>query len=511
MCGISPWPMCHGGHDQFLAGGGHGLPALARRRPLCYSPCMLNFSDLRVVVLGDVMLDRFLYGDAGRLSPEAPVPVVRSRRTDSMPGGAANVGRNLLALGGQVTIIGLVGEDAEGAELSALLGPAARLIPSARRTTSKLRVIAAHQQVVRVDDEDPAPATTEEQAALLGALAAALPGAGALVLSDYGKGVLTPALAAQAIALAKRAGVPCLVDPKGRDYTHYAGADALTPNARELAEATGLPVASSMECEAAARALLGQVDAAAILVTRSEKGMMLVPRDAPALSVPAEAHEVFDVSGAGDTAIATLSLAVASGRPLGAAMRLANAAAGVVVGKLGTATCSVAELELALRRQEGSGGVTLTWPQAAALARDWQRQGLRVGFANGCFDLLHAGHVRMLEAARRHCDRLIVALNEDASVARLKGPTRPLNPLEDRAVVIGALAAVDAVIGFAEDTPLEAILALRPDRLFKGADYSIAQVVGAPEVASWGGQTVLLDLLPGRSTTSLVQRAQQGR
>ncbi|RVT95340.1 D-glycero-beta-D-manno-heptose-7-phosphate kinase [Rhodovarius crocodyli] len=468
---------------------------------------MLDFSPLRVVVLGDVMLDRFLYGDAGRLSPEAPVPVVRRRRTDSMPGGAANVGRNLLALDGQAAVIGLIGEDAEGQELTALVGRCAHLVGSARRTSSKLRVIAAQQQVVRVDDENTAPATEEERAALLRTLGMVLPGAGALVLSDYGKGVLTPGVAADAIAMARQAGVPCLVDPKGRDYSHYAGADALTPNARELAEATGMPVASDAECEAAARRLLAQVRVGAILVTRSERGMMLVPRDAPAQSVPAQAQEVFDVSGAGDTAIATLALAVASGRPLGAAMRLSNAAAGVVVSKLGTATCSAAELELALRRQEGSAGGLINWAQARALTQEWQRRGLRVGFANGCFDLLHAGHVRMLQAARTHCDRLVVALNDDASVSRLKGPTRPLNTLEDRAVVIGALSAVDAVIGFAEDTPLEAILALRPDRLFKGQDYTIDQVVGAPEVAGWGGETVLLELLPGRSTTALVQKA----
>jgi D-beta-D-heptose 7-phosphate kinase/D-beta-D-heptose 1-phosphate adenosyltransferase len=296
------------------------------------------------------------------------------------------------------------------------------------------------------------------------------------------------------------------VDPKGRDFARYAGASCLTPNAAELAEATGMPTGGDNECEAAARAVLAQVAVEAVLATRSDKGMMLVRRDAPALLVPALAREVFDVSGAGDTVIATLALAVAAGLGLEAAMRAANAAAGVVVGKLGTATCSAAELDHALREAEGASGEAVGWGEAARLVRDWQAQGLVVGFANGCFDVLHAGHTRMLRAARRHCDRLVVALNDDASVRRLKGASRPLNPLEDRAAVIGALAAVDAVTAFAEDTPLEAVLALRPDRLFKGADYRIEDVVGAAEVASWGGRTVLLELLEGRSTTRLVER-----
>jgi D-beta-D-heptose 7-phosphate kinase/D-beta-D-heptose 1-phosphate adenosyltransferase len=284
------------------------------------------------------------------------------------------------------------------------------------------------------------------------------------------------------------------------------GASCLTPNAAELAEASGMPTGSDAECEAAARAVLDAVAVEAVLATRSDKGMMLVQRDAPALLAPALAREVFDVSGAGDTVIATLALAVAAGLGLEAAMRAANAAAGVVVGKLGTATCSAAELDHALREAEGASGEAVGWGEAARLVREWQAEGLVVGFANGCFDVLHAGHTRMLRAARRHCDRLVVALNDDDSVRRLKGAARPLNPLEDRAAVIGALAAVDAVTVFGEDTPLEAVLALRPDRLFKGADYRIEDVVGAAEVASWGGRTVLLELLEGRSTTRLVER-----
>ncbi|WPB83029.1 D-glycero-beta-D-manno-heptose-7-phosphate kinase [Sediminicoccus rosea] len=468
---------------------------------------MLDLSGRRIICLGDVMLDRFLYGDANRLSPEAPVPVVRLKRTQSMAGGAGNVARNIQALGGEAALVALVGEDAEGTEIAGLLGEAGHLLRSdARRTTVKLRVIAARQQVVRVDEEERREADAAEQAAIAARLGALLPGAEALILSDYGKGVLTPPVLAAAIAAARARGIPVLADPKGRDFTRYAGATCLTPNASELAEATGMPVASDAECEAAARAVLAAVAVDAVLATRSEKGMMLVRRDAPAVTVPAMAREVFDVSGAGDTVIATLALGVAAGLGMEGAMRAANAAAGVVVGKLGTATCSAAELDHAMRELEGATGEILTWPAAQRLVESWRAQGLRVGFANGCFDILHAGHTRMLRAARAECDRLVVALNDDSSVTRLKGAGRPVNPLEDRAAVIAALASVDAVIAFPEDTPLEAILALRPDRLFKGSDYTIEQVVGAPEVASWGGRTILLDLLPGRSTTTILAR-----
>jgi D-beta-D-heptose 7-phosphate kinase/D-beta-D-heptose 1-phosphate adenosyltransferase len=468
---------------------------------------MLDLSGRHVLVLGDVMLDRFLYGEAKRLSPEAPVPVVRLGRTEVMAGGAGNVARNVEALGGEARLVALAGEDAAGEELRALLGPTGRLVQSAARaTTVKLRVIAARQQVVRVDEEQARPADPDEEAAILAALEAELPWAEALVLSDYAKGTLTPNVIAAAIAAARARSIPCLVDPKGRDFARYTGADLLTPNASELAEASGMAVGGDAACEAAARALLSRVEVRALLATRSEKGMMLVPRGGAALAIPAMAREVFDVSGAGDTVIATLALGRAAGLSWPEAMRAANAAAGVVVGKLGTATCSAAELDHALRELEGATGEILSWPAARRLAEGWRAEGLKVGFANGCFDVLHAGHARMLRAARQHCDRLIVALNEDASVARLKGAGRPVNPLADRAAVIAALASVDAVVSFAEDTPLSCILALRPDRLFKGQDYRLDQVVGAREVAAWGGETVLLELLPGRSTTAILAR-----
>lgn len=466
----------------------------------------------RVVVLGDAMLDRFLYGEASRLSPEAPVPVLRLARTRSMAGGAGNVVRNIASLGGIPTLIALAGGDLAGEELAQNLPENSYLLRSrGRKTTVKLRIVAGNQQIVRVDDEDALPASADEEQAVMDLLIPELPGAAALVLSDYAKGGLTPSLCARALAAARKFDIPCLVDPKGRDYARYEGADVATPNAQELSEATGMPTGTETEVEAAARNLLARLDIGALLVTRGHAGMMLVPRNGPALSAQATAREVFDVSGAGDTVVATLALAIAGGASLAQAIRMANAAAGVVVGKLGTALCSGSELVRALREAEGSFGPALPLQIVSGLATDWRTEGLRVGFANGCFDILHAGHTRMLREARGHCDRLVVALNSDESVTRLKGPPRPLNPLADRAAVIGALPFVDAVTSFSEDTPLEAILAVRPDRLFKGDDYELAEVVGAREISSWGGETILLSRLPGRSTTAVLERARRAR
>ncbi|MEN0075866.1 MAG: D-glycero-beta-D-manno-heptose-7-phosphate kinase, partial [Paracraurococcus sp.] len=456
---------------------------------------------------------RFLYGAVERISPEAPVPVVRLGRTLAMPGGAGNVARNISALGGQAVLVGLVGRDAAAVEFRSLLAADPRLVDAlveaeGRPTICKMRVIAGNQQVVRLDDEVSAPADAAEQAALTGAVEAALPGCQALILSDYAKGVLAPAVIAAAIAAAKRHGTPVLADPKNEDFALYRGADCLTPNARELGRAARLPVGTEAEVAAAARKVMAAAGLPALLCTRAEKGMTLVRAYGAVESVPAEAREVFDVSGAGDTVIATLALAHAAGRSLGEAMRLANAAAGIVVGKLGTATVSADELAHALRAGGGAPDPAALLDHAAALrqVRDWQAHGLRVGFANGCFDILHAGHVALLGAARRRCDRLVVALNTDASTARLKGPTRPVNPLADRAAVIAALAAVDAVVAFEEDTPLELIRLLRPEVLIKGADYRIDQVVGADLVQAAGGEVALIELLPGRSTTGLVTR-----
>ena len=373
------------------------------------------------------------------------------------------------------------------------------LVESATRpTTTKLRVVAGNQQMMRIDDEATGALSEAETTALLAAIEAALAARpDAVILSDYGKGVLS----APILARLRAAGVAVFVDPKGADFGRYAGATCITPNAAEMALAAGLPTRSDAECAAAARAVMARDGVSAILVTRSAKGMMLVRPDA-VLSIPARAQEVFDVSGAGDTVIAALALAHAGGRSLEDAMRIANAAAGIVVARLGTATTSAAELTAALAGGEGSALLDLA--ATRALVAQWKAAGLSVGFANGCFDILHAGHVAMLAQAAAGCDRLVVALNSDASVARLKGPSRPVNRLEDRAAVIAALRQVAAVTSFSEDTPLATIAALLPDVLIKGADYTAETVVGWPEVRANGGRLLLAELLPGRSTTAIL-------
>ena len=477
----------------------------------------MDFSGLTVLCVGDVMLDRFVHGDIDRISPEAPVPVLRLRSTRDMPGGAGNVAANIASLGGRAVLIGLVGLDDAGARLRQLLAAQDRvsevLVASAHRPTiCKTRFIAGRQQVVRTDDESEAALLADEETGLIAAYSAQLPGCQAVVLSDYGKSALSPRFVAQAVRAAQAARIAVFVDPKTDDFSRYRGATCITPNLREFAAALGGPSSpSDLATEAAiaqaARPLLEAAEAGAILITRSEHGMTLVERSGEVTSVPARAREVFDVSGAGDTVIAALALAHASGRTLAQAMHIANAAAGVVVSKLGTATADIAEVMHELAAPDETGGLGLQSLAAACrVAARWREQGLRVGFTNGCFDILHPGHVSLLAAARQACDRLIVALNTDDSVRRLKGQTRPVNALEQRGQVMAAIRYVDCVVSFADDTPLEAIRALMPDVLVKGADYSVDQVVGADLVLAAGGQVVLADLVAGQSTTGIIAR-----
>ena len=332
-----------------------------------------------------------------------------------------------------------------------------------------------------------------------------------MILSDYGKGVVDDAIIAAVVDGARVRGIPVFIDPKGPDYARYHGATCITPNVRELAEASGMPVTSEAEVIAASRSVMAQAGAASVLTTRSEKGMILVEADGGHHSVSTRAREVFDVSGAGDTVIATLALAHARGLSLVQAMRVSNAAAGVVVSKVGTATVQPAELLHELDAETGADGAPTrsslrTLAETQTLVAHWKDQGLTVGFTNGCFDILHAGHVGLLAEARAACDKLIVALNDDASVARLKGPDRPINALHARALVLGAIKYVDCLLSFAADTPLEVIEALRPDRLIKGADYTPETVVGADAVRARGGQVILCALTPGQSTTKLLDR-----
>ena len=476
----------------------------------------MDFSNISVLCVGDLMLDRFLYGEVERISPEAPVPVLRLNKTREMLGGAGNVVNNIASLGGKAVLIGLVGLDDTGARLRRILQSTPNVVSACidtddRPTICKTRFIAAQQQVVRADEESRAPLTERERSALIAAVRLRLESVGAVVLADYGKGVLDEEMVAEVIAAARKANIPAFIDPKTRDFSRYRGATCITPNLNELAAASGMPVGDEAQVIAAARHVLEQADAKAILATRSEKGMILIEASGEVHSVAARAREVFDVSGAGDTVIATMALCHASGRPLSQAIHVANAAAGVVVSKLGTATADLAEVMAELdagdhdRHVEAAHGAE-SLAQVQKRVADWKAQGLRVGFTNGCFDILHPGHVSLLEQARAACDRLVVALNTDASVSRLKGPSRPINTLESRARVMAAVRYVDSVIAFDQPTPLELIRALVPDVLVKGADYTIDTVVGADVVQAAGGRVVLADLTAGQSTTGTIAR-----
>ena len=470
------------------------------------------FSGVRVLCVGDVMLDRFAYGEVERISPEAPIPVFLHRHEATMAGGAGNVFRNLSTLGVAARIVAVIGDDDAGAELRALIeaepGAQAELFAAkGRETTIKTRYIAGSQQLLRADREtttDIEPAIAEK---IVATVAAALAETDAIVLSDYGKGVLTPEVTARIIEAARQAGKPVVVDPKGPDMSHYRGASVVTPNRRELAEASGLAVSDDAEIIIAAEKLIAGCGFEAVLVTRAKDGMTLVTA-AGAEHLEAMKREVFDVSGAGDTVVATLAAAIGAGVALVDAAGIANAAAGVVVGKVGTAVVEKSELIDALHgRDRSSAGSKLASFEAALerIAR-WRRKGLRIGFTNGCFDILHPGHVSLFDQARGACDRLVVGLNSDASVARLKGAGRPLQAEAARAAVLGSVASIDLVVVFADDTPMKLIEAIRPDVLVKGGDYTIEEVVGAEFVQSYGAKVLLAEIAPGHGTTQTIAR-----
>ena len=464
----------------------------------------------RVLVAGDVMLDRFVYGEVERISPEAPIPVLKIARESAMLGGAGNVVRNLAALGAKAELVAVVGDDGAGREVAGLIaaldGATARLTTEAgRRTTVKMRYVAGGQQLLRADFESDGEIATAARDALIAAVKKAAASAGAVVLSDYGKGVVSATLAQAAIAAAKG---PVIVDPKGADWSAYRGAALVTPNRRELAEASRMATGSDAEIVAAARHMIATAGVGAVLATRGAEGMTLVTaKDATHLA--ARAREVFDVSGAGDTVVAAIAAGLAAGIEAADAAALANIAAGIVVGRSGTAVAYGEEIATAL--QEGGASKLVGRAEALERVADWQRRGLRVGFANGCFDLIHPGHVSLLAQARAACDRLVVALNSDASVARLKGKGRPVQDAAARAAVLGSLADVDLVVAFGDDpreadTPILLIEAIRPDVLVKGADYTEDKVVGADIVKSYGGKILLAELTPGQSTTATIAR-----
>lgn len=471
-----------------------------------------RLGDSRVLVVGDVMLDRFVRGRVERISPEAPIPIVRVGSEEQMLGGAGNVARNAAALGAKAVLVGLIGGDAAGRELAALAEEAEGLEPHLitapdRRTTVKTRYVGGAQQLLRADIEDLGPLEADTAAAVRKAAEAALPDVDVVVLSDYAKGAIGSAISLAVIARARDAGLPVIVDPKGVDYERYKGVSVLTPNAAELTAAAGMPVTTEAEIEQAARKVMVATRSEAVIVTRGKDGVSVVEASSAA-HLPVRAREVFDVSGAGDTAVAALAAALGAGGELREAAELANAAAGVVVGKVGTAVAYPGEVVAALYARDlmDADDKITSLTGAGERAQRWRRNGETVAFTNGCFDLVHPGHVSLLRQARAAADRLIVGLNTDASVRRLKGKDRPVQGESARAAVVASLADVDLVVPFGEDTPMRLIESLRPDVLVKGADYTVETVVGADFVQSYGGRIVLAELTPGESSSRIVER-----
>lgn len=470
---------------------------------------MPGFEQARVLVLGDIMLDRYWEGGTSRISPEAPVPVVKVEQITDRPGGAGNVALNIAALGAAARLGGYTGDDEMADSLEDMLGGAG--VDSAFTrvadlpTITKLRIISRHQQLIRLDFEEADLAAAGEP--LDKNLASQLQHCGALVLSDYAKGAL--AEPAPLIAAARAAGVPVLVDPKGTDFARYRGATLLTPNLHEFEAVVG-HCQSESELVARGETLMLDLELDALLVTRGEHGMTLLRPGEEELHLPARAREVFDVTGAGDTVIAVLAAAVAAGAELPLAVGLANVAASIVVAKLGTATVSAPELRRAVQQEQGSERGAMSLEQLQVAIADARSHGEKVVFTNGCFDIIHAGHVTYLEQARQQGDRLIVAVNSDDSVRRLKGKGRPINPQDRRMAVLAGLESVDWVVCFTEDTPIPLLQVLQPDVLVKGGDYPDKQhVVGWEVVEAYGGEVRVLGVVENLSTTAIVTQIQE--
>jgi D-beta-D-heptose 7-phosphate kinase/D-beta-D-heptose 1-phosphate adenosyltransferase len=460
-----------------------------------------------VLCIGDIMLDEFVYGEVSRISPEAPAPVIAAQRSEIHIGGAGNVARNVASLGARCIFVGLVGDDDAGRRLAAALAEqtgieSVLVCDPSRPTTRKVRFVSEHfsTHMLRADWEQASPASDESETRLIEAILPQLSRADIVLLSDYAKGVLTARVIRHTIDAARKLGKPVIVDPKSL-------------NCKEFSEATRSRADTTQSIIDATEDVMRLADCDAILVTQGEHGMTLVPRNGEAVHVPAFPVKVRDVSGAGDTVAAALSVSLAAGADWDTALRMANAAAAVAVGKQGTASVSAAELRRKILPHAylaAEEKIVLEPGALEAQLAEWRRQGLRVGFTNGCFDILHPGHVKVLTAARSACDRLIVGLNSDASVRRLKGADRPVQDERARAEVLAALEAVDLVVIFEEDTPIDLITRIKPSALVKGGDYAREQVVGHEVVEAAGGTVVLVDILQGFSTTALVHRARGG-
>jgi D-beta-D-heptose 7-phosphate kinase/D-beta-D-heptose 1-phosphate adenosyltransferase len=467
---------------------------------------------LRILVLGDLILDEYLWGKTERISPEAPVQVVEVQRNEMRLGGAGNVMHNLVTLGCHVHVASIMGDDADGRLLTQMLedkgvDTGGIYFAQDRVTSRKTRVIASHQQMLRIDRESCQAISLDLENTLLSHVRTIANGYQAILVSDYLKGVLTEGVLQQVIAVGNDLGIPVVVDPKGSDYSKYRGATLLTPNRKEAQAASGISIVDGESLTRAGRRLCDDLDLDALVLTRSEEGMSLFFRDGSEAHLPTEAREVFDVSGAGDTVLALFGLGLGAGLSLQESAHLANLAAGVVVGKVGTSTVTADELRVAAAGQHPEGELKIRSREGLQPILEAERQkGRTVVFTNGCFDLLHVGHVKYLQKARRLGDLLVLGLNSDASIRRLKGPKRPLLGEEERAHILAALDCIDYVVIFDEDTPLKLISALRPDILVKGGDYTADGVVGKEIVESYGGRVELIQFVDGKSTTNIINK-----
>jgi len=473
---------------------------------------LAKVANLEVLVVGDLMLDEYVWGKVDRISPEAPVQVVEVSRDDLRLGGAGNVINNLATLGARVTVASVLGDDEDGRLLRQQLDglgvdTAGIVLASGRTTSRKTRVLASNQQIVRIDRETHAEITPDQERQLADRILAALPSCQAVLVSDYLKGVLPESLLQTLISAGRSHGIPVIVDPKGNDYRKYRGATVLTPNRKEAQVASGVAIHDQASLCRAGLTLREKLDLEALVLTRSEEGMSLFFRDGRDVHLPTEAREVFDVSGAGDTVLAIIGLGLAAGLPLDDAARLSNLAAGIVVGKVGTSTVAPAEILEAVGRQHHDADLKIhDRRELARLLEERRRRGDTIVFTNGCFDLLHVGHVKYLQAARKLGSLLVLGLNSDTSIRRLKGPKRPLISEEERAHILAALDCIDYVVIFSEDTPLELISVLKPDILVKGGDYTPEGVVGKELVESWGGRIELIRFVDGKSTTNIIEK-----
>ncbi len=462
----------------------------------------------RILVIGDLILDEYIFGSVNRISPEAPVQIVEQHSENFTLGGAANVAHNLATIACSVDMMGVIGDDTQGRKLTALMKEkgietSSLYIDESRPTTSKLRIIAGNQQIVRVDNEVKTPISSEAQASLLEEVKEKLAHADALILSDYQKGVLSPELCQNIIAEAKKANVLLIADPKGKDLSKLKGVDIITPNKKELQHATP----DNLDEEASIDYLFEKLQLKNILLTRGEEGMRLYTKGKPAFNIQTTAKEVYDVTGAGDTVVSVLTMALTTGLNLKESCKLANCAAGIVVGKLGTSTITIEELLGAIKEYEGGEkGKIVPASLIGSVSLFLRNHQKRIVFTNGCFDIIHYGHISYLQEASSRGDILIVGLNSDASVRRLKGSSRPVVGEKERASVLAALNCIDYVVIFDQDTPQELIASIKPDVLVKGGDYTPDQVVGREVVEKTGGRVEIIPLVEGLSTSNIVQR-----